>query len=142
MAGASEEFTSSTSSRNWLTSPEFKELQHAFAAYREQAVKEDAMWWDGLSYEDQLKAFRCVCRRIYEGDVKQRGSYRYVLYNTFGFGCDSYADGMDCGYMTIHNLIWEGIEAENAKKPLLAVDDEQEDSDNKNLLQPEQAQKQ
>lgn len=142
MERASEELASTSSRRNWLTSPEFKELQHAFAAYREQAVKEDAMWWEGLSYEDQLKAFRCVCRRIYEGDVKHRGSYRHVLYDTFGFGPDSYADGMDCGYMTIHNLIWEGIEAENAKKPLLVVDDEQEGSDSKSLLQQEQAQRQ
>lgn len=103
------------SKRNWLNSPELKELQHAFAAYREQAVKEDAMWWEGLSYEDQLKAFRNVCRRIYEGDVKRRGSYRHVLYDVFGFGPDAYADGMDCGYMSIHNFIWQGIEAENAK---------------------------
>lgn len=115
MDGIGHHPASAPSKRVWLNSPELKELQHAFAAYREQAVKEDAMWWDGLSYEDQLKAFRSVCRRIYDGDVKHRGSYRYVLYNVFGFGADSYADGMDCGYMSIHNLIWQGIESENAK---------------------------
>lgn len=121
--------------RRWLTSPEFEELQHAFHAYREQAVKEDAEWWDGLSYEDKLKAFRCVCSRIYEGDVKKRGSYRYVLYDTFGFGLDAYGDGMDCGYMTIHNLIWKGVEAENAQRePLL---DDEMDSDSKSPLPQE-----
>ena len=121
--------------RQWLTSPELRELQHAFRAYREQAVKEDTMWWEGLSYEDRLKAFRCVCSRIYEGDVKERGSYRYVLYDTFEFDCDAYVDGMDCGYMTIHNLIWQGLEAENAKPA--RVPDDEEDSDSKSLLSPE-----
>jgi hypothetical protein len=111
-AGQNAQPSSGNSARDWLSSPAFAELQHAFADYREQSVREDAVWWESLSYEDRLKAFRCVCRRIYQGDVKERGSYRHVLYETFGFEMDAYMDGMDCGYMTIHNLIWQGIEKE------------------------------
>lgn len=62
-------------------------------------------WWDKLAYEDKLLAFYSVVKRIHDGDIKQQGSYRYVLYDVFGFGPDAYALGMDCGYMTLHNAI-------------------------------------
>jgi len=103
-------------------------------------VREDAEWWENLSYEDKLKAFRCICRRIYQGDVKDKGTYRFVLYNTFGFDLDAYADGMDCGYMTIHNLIWAGLEAERQRvQRIQNIADEELESDNKSPLPQEQA---
>lgn len=67
--------------------------------------KDCDVFWDGLSYEDKLKAFYSVCKRIHKGDVVDRGSYRYVLYDVFGFGFDAYALGMDAGYFDIHNCI-------------------------------------
>lgn len=63
-------------------------------------------FWDGLSYDDRLKAFYSVCKRIHKGDLIDRGSYRYVLYHVFGFDYDAYSIGMDCGYMDIHNSIY------------------------------------
>lgn len=126
MEGVGE--ASKPSLSNWLNSPGFVELQRAFQEHRECTVREDAEWWEGLSEEDRLRAFRCVCSRIYDGDVRKRGSYRYVLYETFGFGPEAYSDGMDCGYMSIHNLIWQGIETENAKGRRDDDDDEQMDS--------------
>lgn len=111
---------------NWFGSPGFAELQNAFQEHRERTVREDAEWWEGLSEDDKLRAFRCVCSRIYDGDVRRRGSYRYVLYDTFGFGPDAYLDGMDCGYMTIHNLIWQGIESQ---QPERMIDDSLSDDE-------------
>lgn len=77
--------------------------------YLEEAAdernKDSDAFWDGLSQEDRLKAFYSVCKRIHKGDVKDRGSYRYVLYEVFGFGFDAYSVGLDCGYMDIHNYI-------------------------------------
>lgn len=70
----------------------------------EYAVQAEAFWED-LSYEDKLKAFYSVCKRIKKGDLIDSGSYRYVLYEVFGFDMDSYVVGMDCGYMDIHNAI-------------------------------------
>lgn len=99
----------------WLNSPAMQELRQSFEEYHEETMREDNEWWEGLSYEDKLKAFRSVCRRIHEGDVEKRGSYRYVLYDTFGFDMDAYLDGMDCGYLAIHNLIWQGIESEQGR---------------------------
>jgi hypothetical protein len=77
-------------------------------AYNESAKAYEAgadTWWDSLSYDDKLLAFYSVVKRIHDGDVKQQGSYRYVLYDVFGFGPDAYGIGMDCGYMELHNAI-------------------------------------
>lgn len=62
-------------------------------------------WWSKLTLDEQLQAFYSVIKRVHQGDVVEQGSYRYVLYNVFGFGPDSYAVGMDCGYMSLHNAI-------------------------------------
>ena len=72
--------------------------------------KEANDFWDSLSYDDKCNAFHAVVSRIYDGDVNQRGSYRYVLYNAFGFDPGMYARGMDCGYMALHNAIFDGEE--------------------------------
>lgn len=69
-------------------------------------------FWESLSYEDQLKAFYAVCKRIYQGEVIDRGTYRYVLYDVFGFCPDAYVLGMDCGFMYLHNSIDAHIETE------------------------------
>lgn len=49
-----------------------------------------------------------TCKRIHKGDIVDNGSYRYVLYDTFGFDHGMYVDGMNCGYMAIHNAIFDG----------------------------------
>ena len=65
-------------------------------------------WWNGLTEKEREDAFYAVCKRIHEGDMIQNGSYRYVLYDVFGFDAGMYGAGMDCGYMAIHNAIGEG----------------------------------
>lgn len=83
----------------------------------EQKYEADCdMFWKNLSEEDKLKAFFSVCKRIYKGDVEDRRSYRGVLYDVFDFGSESYAIGMQCGYMSIHNLIFEGIDTKEIMK--------------------------
>lgn len=72
--------------------------------------KEADEWWSKLTPDEQLQAFYSVIKRVYQGDVVEQGSYRYVLYDVFGFGPDSYAVGMDCGYMSLHNAIKTGEE--------------------------------
>lgn len=69
-------------------------------------------FWESLSYNDKLKAFHSVIKRVHKGDVEDRGSYRHVLYSIFGFSGEAYGLGMDCGYMAIHNYISSGIDAE------------------------------
>ena len=76
--------------------------------YRDARQKydiESEQYWDSVSYEDKLKAFYIVTKRIHKGDIIDNGSYRYVLYEVFGFDMDSYLVGMDSGYLNIHNNI-------------------------------------
>lgn len=62
-------------------------------------------FWESLSREDKLKCFYAVCKRIHEGS--SNGTYRYTLYEVFGFDPSAYVLGMDCGFVNIHNAIAE-----------------------------------
>lgn len=79
--------------------------------WEESRQAADDLWWTKLSEEEQLQCFRQVCKLIHKGDVEDRGSYRYVLYDVFGWGPEAYSDGL-AHYMTIHNLIFSGLEKE------------------------------
>ena len=74
-------------------------------AERQAYEAQNDAWWSSLSEQEREDAFYAVVKRIYEGDIKQQGSYRYVLYDVFGFDASMYVRGMDCGYMSIHNAI-------------------------------------
>ena len=76
-------------------------------ACKQREVENDA-WWEGLTERERKDAFYAVCKRIHKGDIVDNGSYRYVLYDTFGFDHGMYVDGMNCGYMAIHNAIFDG----------------------------------
>lgn len=77
-----------------------------------QAMKEledkSEQYWNSLTKEQQLDAFCAISRRIYRGEIEQQGSYRYVLYQVFGFGPEAYAQAQDAGYLAIHNSIYAG----------------------------------
>lgn len=73
-------------------------------------------FWGSLSKKQQLQAFYSVCKRIFKGDIEEQGTYRYVLYDVFGFDSDAYMLGMDCGYNSIHNLIYRGLQAEEQER--------------------------
>lgn len=65
-------------------------------------------WWDNLSQEEREDAFYAVCKRIHKAELKDKGTYRYALYDVFGFDPGMYKAGMDCGYMALHNAIGDG----------------------------------
>lgn len=74
-----------------------------------EKIKEDSeAYWNSLSYDEQLKVFCAVSRRIFDGEIKQKGSYRYVLYDVFKFEPDAYVQAQDAGYLAIHNAIYDG----------------------------------
>lgn len=66
---------------------------------------EAGFFWDSLSYEDKCNAFHAVVSKLVDGELKDKGSYRYVLYDIFGFGPEMYVRGMNCGFMALHNSI-------------------------------------
>lgn len=87
------------------TGPDGKSLSDYMIESMDNYGKDADAFWNGLSYADKLKAFHAVCKRIHKGDVVDGGSYRYVLYDIFGFDFDAYSIGMNCGYLDIHNYI-------------------------------------
>lgn len=94
-------------------------LAQAFEENRRANDTAADAFWNSLSYDDKCNAFHAVVSRIFEGDIKVKGSYRYVLYNIFGFGPDMYTRGMDCGYMALHNSIMNDEQFAEANKWML-----------------------
>jgi hypothetical protein len=80
-----------------------------FSEYQKEAEtqykQECDEYWSSLSEEDKLKAFYSVISRVVQGELRDRGSYRHVLYEVFKFGPESYSIGMQCGYLALHNRI-------------------------------------
>jgi hypothetical protein len=84
----------------------FSDLGDIMQETAKQYEAETDEWWKSLSMEEQERAFFSVVKRIYQGEIIDRGSYRYVLYDVFGFGPESYSIGMECGYLELHNAIY------------------------------------
>jgi len=77
--------------------------------------KKNDEWWNNLTEQEREDAFYAVCKRIWQADGKDGGTYRYALYSVFGFDPSMYALGMECGYMSIHNAIFDGEQLSKMK---------------------------
>jgi hypothetical protein len=88
------------------------EISGIYCKVMKEIEEEQEKYWNSLSKEDQLKVFCAVCRRIFKGDIELKGSYRYVLYQVFGFEADAYAQAQDAGYLAIHNAIFTSDQEE------------------------------
>jgi hypothetical protein len=98
--------------KNWLDSPEIEAFREAWRHADLVQSAEDQAWWDSLTMDERARAFRQVCKLMYKADVKDRGSYRYALYDVFNI---DYGDGLK-DYMHLHNLISQGLDATEAPK--------------------------
>ena len=96
------------------------EFSQLFQQAMDALEVEQEQYWESLTKDQQLMAFCAVARRIHKGDVEQRGSYRYVLYQVFGFGPEAYAPAQLAGYLSLHNLIGAGIDCEENHSDLNA----------------------
>lgn len=86
------------------------ELEHITNIFNEAVdtmQKDEEEYWNSLSSDQQLKVFCAVVRRIYKGEIEDKGSYRYVLYDTFKFGPEAYMPAQMAGYLSIHNSIYD-----------------------------------
>ena len=85
-----------------------EELHNTFQRWEVELEEDHDKFWNSLSKDDQLKAFCSVMRRLYKAEIQERGSYRYTLYDVFGFGHESYVQAQVSGFLAIHNAIWDG----------------------------------
>lgn len=92
------------------------EIANSFSERINEIENESETYWNSLTKEQQLKAFCAVVRRIHKGDIEDRGTYRYVLYQVFGFGPEAYAPAQLSGYLTIHNALFDSEEAKHESK--------------------------
>ena len=67
-------------------------------------------WWESLTEKEREDAFYAVCKRIHKAELVDHGTFRWALYDVFGFSPGMYGRGMDCGFMAIHNAIFDGEE--------------------------------
>lgn len=74
--------------------------------HMKQYEAENDAWWNGLTEKEREDAFYAVVKRIYKAEIIDRGSYRYALYEVFGFDPGMYMMGMECGYMELHNCLY------------------------------------
>ena len=96
------------SAKDWLNSPELKALREAWCEAEKRQKAEDDAWWDSLNYDGKSQAFRQIVKLMYRAEVIEKGSYRHALYEVFGL---EYGDGL-AYYMQLHNLIGQGLAAE------------------------------
>ena len=85
---------------------ELSALGEMFEEIQQNYDKRTDEWWDSLSEDQRQDAFYSVVKRLVKGELRDRGTYRYVLYDVFGFDASSYVMGMNCGYMELHNSIY------------------------------------
>jgi len=85
-----------------------EELSNSFQRWEQELEEDHDKFWNGLSKDDQLKAFCSVMRRLHKAEIEEHGTYRYTLYDVFGFGHESYVEAQVSGFLAIHNAIWDG----------------------------------
>jgi hypothetical protein len=84
------------------------ELSQEMEKARKIYEHDNDTWWNGLTEEEREDAFYAVVKRIHKAELQDRGTYRWALYDVFGFDPGMYMRGMDCGYMALHNAIGDG----------------------------------
>ena len=92
---------------------ELAKIQASFKESMDEFKEESEAVWNGLTEDQRIKVFCAVSRRMYEGEIQKRGTYRYVLYDVFNFGTEAYLPAQVSGYLEIHNTLYAGIEHEN-----------------------------
>jgi Mg2+ and Co2+ transporter CorA len=83
-----------------------EEISDAFNEAVKLMEEQQEAYWNSLTKEQQLDVFCAVARRIHKGDMIDKGSYRYVLYEVFDFGPEAYMPAQMAGYLDIHNAIF------------------------------------
>lgn len=79
-----------------------KSFQEGIKAIEESQEK----YWDSLSQDQQLDVFCCIMRRLAQGELDERRTYRGILYDVFNWGPEAYMPAQVSGFLDIHNAIY------------------------------------
>ena len=104
---------------DYLNSEEYKEFLKIEEEALEQYEKMAKEYFDSLETDNQLLLFFHITNVIFKNYFTDKGSYRGLLYDKFGFGPESYSLGMDSGMFTLHNAISTPDELEERFEALM-----------------------
>lgn len=90
-----------------LDSPEWKAMQKDMQDFQDEFEKDSEEAWNNLDEDTKLHVFCAVSKKIRKGELEDNGSYRYILYDVFGFGPEAYVPAQLSGYLDIHNAIYD-----------------------------------
>jgi hypothetical protein len=99
-----------------MINSDFDDYSKLFNGVVAEIEKESEEFWNSLTKDQQLKVFCAVSRRIFKGEIQEQGTFRYVLYDTFGFGPEAYVPAQMSGYLSIHNALFDSEEAKHESK--------------------------
>jgi len=80
-------------------------VRDVFQQWESEFAEERLTFWNGLTEQQQLLAFCEVVSRLVQAELVDKRSYRGVLYDTFGFGLESYVMAQVSGFLDLHNAI-------------------------------------
>ena len=89
----------------YSNSDEHKEFLKLEEEAREQYTQKAKEYFESLETDNQLLLFFCITNLIFENYFNDKGSYRGLLYDKFGFGPEAYSLGCDSGMFALHNAI-------------------------------------
>lgn len=90
----------------FIASEEYQNYQINLEEAIVQFKQDSRDFFNSLPYEQQLMVFSHVVSSICKNEFEDKGTYRHLLYDIFNFNTDSYAIGMDCGLLELHNSIY------------------------------------
>ena len=94
---------------------ELSDLGQEMEKHREAYEADNDAWWNNLTETEREDAFYAVVKRMHKAELQDKGSYRHALYGVFGFDPGMYSRGLDCGFMALHNAIFDGEELVSMK---------------------------
>ena len=105
------------------------ETGNAFAEAMDEYQQMANSYYSGLKPEEQLWAFCSIVEKLCRGELDEHRSYRGILYDTFGWGPESYAAAQCAGFLGLHNSIYrfedlEHVMTNTLKKLEITVDPE------------------
>lgn len=102
-----------------------RDFAKAMDAYQQMANS----YYSGLEPEEQLWAFCSIVEKLCKGELDENRSYRGILYDTFGWGPETYAPAQCAGFLGLHNSIYrfedlEHVMTDTLKELNIEVDPE------------------
>ena len=110
--------------KDLFRSPEWQEAQQAMEQAQKEFEAECEAAWNSLNQETKLKIFCAICTRLYKGELEDKGSYRHILYDVFGFGTEAYSAAQGAGFLALHNSILDDEQRVKATEKLLKLSEE------------------